>query len=345
MRGGNTIEERIDAGDMVGYIGDESILPDLAENLHIHPYVIRGAVSEALSRIGGPRALRVLTGEIDNRYFLQAWEYEELRRLGEAMGRLDGKEKKYYDLMRNRYEKGCKYSEGKPEPAMYFCMAWYGDDKCIDALINIMKTDMPEVQYMVADRLWEIGNKKAEEEMCMLVDYSKDQKLRKICTTSLGRRHAKVAVESLLDALGMGLALEASQALGAIKDMKADCITELKPLLLHKDDAVKLNAAFALARLGDKSGADAARAQLESKDKGTAAKAAAALVALGEEDGPAKLKAAWDKLDARERYWFIIDNLRLDPWALDFLKDRAASEPYPYIKRVAKDCVDELEKK
>ena len=160
---------------------------------------------------------------------------------------------------------------------MLFSMAWYGDDKAVGALVNMMKTSPPERQYLIAERLGEIGNKKSDEELCMLVDYSEDKKLKQVATISLGRRKAKLAAESLMDALTKGLELEASQALGMIGNKAA--AKELKPLLLHKTPAVKLNAAFALARLGDKSGAAAARAMLGDADPVTAAKAAATLLA------------------------------------------------------------------
>ena len=176
----------------------------------------------------------------------------------------------------------------------------------------------------------------------MLVDYSEDQKLRKICAISLGRRRAKLAVESLLDTLADKLELEASQALGMIGDKEA--IGDLKPLLLHKDAAVKLNVAFALARLGDKSGVGTARGQLESKDKLAKAKAASTLIAAGDEAGLPKLKEAWTQLDARERYWLIKDNLEGEPWAAPFLKNIAASDKYPGTRKTASEALTKAPK-
>lgn len=342
LKRGNRTETRCEAALMLGYIGDRSVLSDMAESFGYHPPEFGASIAEALGRLGGPRALRVMLTLLRNRYHLQAWNGEPLRQLGEAVGRIDHKEKKHYQFMRNRYETGCEYSEGKREPEMLFCMAWYGDDEAVAALVNMMKTGNPARQHLVAERLGEIGNKKADEEMCMLVDYSEDQKLRKICAISLGRRKAKLAVESLLDAVANKLELEASQALGMIGDKEA--IPELKPLLLHKSDAVKLNAAFALARLGDRSGVEFARGQLGSKDKLVKAKAAAALVAAGEEDGPAKLKEAWAPLDAKERYWFIVDNLSGDAWAAPFLKDLAANDKYPGTREAAKAALEKVNK-
>ena len=342
LKRGNRTETRSEAALMLGYIGDRSVLSDMAENFHTHPKEFAANMAEGLGRLGGPRALRVMLTLIRNRYRLQGWNGEPLRQLGEAVGRIDHKERKQYKLMRNRYDRGCEYSEGKREPEMLFCMAWYGDDKAIAALVNMMKTGNPARQHVVAERLGEIGNKKADEEMCMLVDYSEDQKLRKICAISLGRRKANLAVESLLDALANKLELEASQALGMIGDKEA--IPELKPLLLHKSGAVKLNAAFALARLGDKSSVEFARGQLGSKDKLVKAKAAAALVAAGEKDGPAKLKEAWTPLNAKERYWFIKDHLKGDAWAVPFLKDLAASDKYPGTRKAAKAALEKANK-
>ena len=332
---GNEIPTRKQAAEMLGYIGDPASLSDMAENYDAYPQDFSAVVAEALGRLGGPRALRVLTTLVSNRYLLQGHQWESFRQIGEAVGRIDHKTRTAYDLMLNRYEKGCQYSEGKPEDAMLVCMAWYGDDKAVGAIVNMMKTSPPEKQYLLAGRLGEIGNKKSDEELCMLVDYSEDKTLRQIAATSLGRRKAKLAVESLIDSLSKGLELESSQALGMIGDKSA--AKELKPLLA-KPNPVKLNAAFALARLGDKSGVDAARAMLADKDPVTAAKAAATLAAAGEEDGAAKLKAAWDKLDAKQRWWFLSDNLAGDAWAVPFLKDVAASDKYPGIKRNAAEA-------
>ncbi len=334
---GNEINVRIQAVEMLGYIGDPATLSDLAESVGGYPEEWPGPLFEALGRMGGPRALRVLTTLVNNRYLLQGYRWESYRRLGEAVGRIDHKDRTAYDLMRNRYEKGCQYAEGKSEDAMLFSMAWYGDDKAVGALVNMMKTSPPERQHLIAERLGELGNKKSDEELCMLVDYSEDKKLKAIAATSLGRRHAKLAAESLMDALSKGLELEASQALGMIGNKQA--VKELKPLLLHKTPAVKLNAAFAMARLGDKSGVDAARAMLADANAVTAAKAAATLLAAEEEDGLAKLKAAWDKLNAKERYWFIKDNLEGDAWAVQFLKDVAQGDKFPGIKRAAGEAV------
>lgn len=342
MRRRGNQRSRAEAYEMLGYIGDPSVLSDLSESMHVHPYALRGNVVEAVGRIGGPKATRILITEIRNRYYLQGWPNEALRLLGEAMGRMDGKEKKHYKLMRNRYVKGCKYSEGKPEPEMYFCMAWYGDQKSIGALINWMKTGSPARRHLVAERLGEIGNKKADEEMCMLVDYSEDQKLRKICAISLGRRRAKLAVESLLDALADKLELEASQALGMIGDTEA--VEDLKPLLKHKSAPVRLNVAFALARLGDKSGVDVAKAQLASKNKLAAAKAAATLIAAGDDAGMPKLKEAWKKLNAKERYWFINDNLAGGAWATPFLTHVSANDKYPGTRKAAKATLAKTKK-
>ena len=330
---GNEISVRIQAVEMLGYIGDPATLSDLAENLGPYPEEWPGHLAEALGRMGGPRALRVLTTLVNDRYLLQGYKWESFRQIGEAVGRIDRKDRTAYELMRNRYEKGCQYSEGKSEDAMLFSMAWYGDDKAVGALVNMMKTSPPERQYLIAERLGEIGNKKSDEELCMLVDYSEDKKLKQVATISLGRRKAKLAAESLMDALTKGLELEASQALGMIGNKAA--AKELKPLLLHKTPAVKLNAAFALARLGDKSGAAAARAMLGDADPVTAAKAAATLLAASEEDGPAALKKAWDKLDAKQRYWFLKDNLEGDAWASAFLKDVGQTDKFPGIKRAA----------
>ncbi len=332
---GNEIPTRKQAAEMLGYIGDPATLSDMAENYDTYPQDFAEVMSEALGRLGGPRALRVITTLVNNRYILQGHQWESFRQIGEAVGRIDHKDRTAYDLMRNRYEKGCQYSEGKPEDAMLFCMAWYGDDKAVVAIVNMMKTSPPEKQYLLAGRLGEIGNKKSDEELCMLVDYSEDQKLRKIAATSLGRRKAKLAAESLMDSLSKGLELESSQALGMIGNKSA--VTELKGLLA-KPNPVKLNVAFALARLGDKSGVDTARAMLDDKDPVTAAKAAATLLAAGEEDGMAKLKAAWDKLDAKQRWWFLADNLAGDAWAVPFLKDVAANDKYPGIKRNAAEA-------
>ncbi|HUU42449.1 MAG TPA: HEAT repeat domain-containing protein [Planctomycetota bacterium] len=338
MRTAGDWKDRADAAEMLGYIGDQQALSDMAECFSYHPPEFGVKITEGLGRLGGPRALRVLTTLINNRYLLQGWNEEPLRQLGEAVGRIDHRKKQVYDLMRNRYEKGCEYSESRPEPEMLFCLAWYGDDKAIGALVNEMKTARPDRQRLVAERLGEIGNRKADEEMTMLVDYSKDLELRKICAVSLGRRRATLAVESLLDALHTNLELEAAQALGMIGDREA--VPELKPLLKHKDAAVRLNAAFALARLGDKSGVDVAKAELGSKDKRVAAKAAAALVAAGEDGAVDKLKAAWKPLDAKERYWFIIDNLRGDAWAEPFLKDVAANDKYPGTRQTASEALE-----
>ena len=332
---GNEIPTRKQAAEMLGYIGDPASLSDMAENYEGYPQDFSAVVAEALGRMGGSRALRVLTTLVGNRYLLQGHEWESLRQIGEAVGRIDHKDRAQFELMLNRYEKGCKYSEGKTEDAMLFCMAWYGDDKAVGAIVNMMKTSPPEKQYLLAERLGEIGNKKSDEELCMLVDYSEDKTLRKIAATSLGRRKAKLAVESLIDSLSKGLELESSQALGMIGDKSA--VTELKGLLA-KPNPVKLNVAFALARLGDKSGVEAARAMLADKDPVAAAKAAATLAAAGEEDGMAKLKAAWDKLNAKERWWFLADNLAGDAWALPFLKDVAANDKYPGIKRNAAEA-------
>ncbi len=329
--------QRMQAVEMLGYIGDPATLPDLAETLSPYPPPFGEKIAEALGRMGGPRGLRVLTTLIKNRYYLQGWHWEGFRQLGESVGRIDHKDRAEYDLMRNRYEKGCQYSEGKPEDAMLFCMAWYGDDKAVAALVNMMKTSPPERAHLIADRLGEIGNKKSDEELCMLVDYSEDQKLRKIAATSLGRRRAKLGVESLVDSLSKGLEVESPQALGMIGDKGV--VKELKPLLTNANAAAKLNVAFALARLGDKSGVDVARGMLADKDTATATKAAATLVAAGEEDGTAKLKAAWDKLNAKERYWFLKDNLEGDAWAVPFLKDVAANDKYPGIKRNAAEAI------
>ncbi|HUW57560.1 MAG TPA: HEAT repeat domain-containing protein [Planctomycetota bacterium] len=326
------------AAEMLGYVGDQAVLSDMAECFNWHPPEFAEKITEALGRLGGERALRVLTTLLRNRYHLQGWNGEQLRLLGEAVGRIDHEKKEVLDLMRNRHEKGCEYSEGKPEPEMLFCMAWYGDDKAVAALVNEMKTADPKRQHLVAERLGEIGNRKADEEMCMLVDYSEDKTLRKVCALSLGRRRARLAVESLLDALAAGLELEASQALGMIGDRQA--VAELKPLLLHKSDVVKLNVAFALARLGDKSGVEFAKGQLESQDTLTKTKAAATLLAAGEENGLAKLKEVWTTLDAKERYWFIMDNLKGDAWATDFLKEVAASDKYPGTRQTAAEALE-----
>ena len=328
--------QRMEAAEMLGYIGDPATLSDFAEVLSPYPPPFSEKVAEALGRMGGPRALRVLTTLIKDRYLLQGYQWEAFRQLGEAVGRIDHKDRAEYALMRNRYEKGCQYSEGKSEDAMLFCMAWYGDEKAVGALVNMMKTGSPERQHLVADRLGEIGNKKSDEELCMLVDYSEDKKLKQIAAMSLGRRHAKLAVESLRDVLSKDLELEASQALGMIGDKEA--VADLRPLLMHKDPAVKLNAAFALARLGDKSGVETAGGLVASTDKLVAAKAAATLLAALDESGLAKLKEAWAKLNAKERYWFIKDNLEGDAWAAAFLKDVAAGDKYPGTKRAAAEA-------
>jgi len=338
----NRLPVRCEAAVMLGHIGDRSILSDMAENFGTYPQEFAGRISEGLGRLGGPRALRVMLTLVRSRYHLQGWNGDALRRLGDAIGRIDHVDRKNYKLMQNRYVRGCEYSEGKPEPEMYYCMAWYGDEKAIAALVNWMKTGKPSLQHYVADRLWEIGNKKADEEMCMLVDYSEDKKLRQICAISLGRRKATLAVESLLDALAAGLEPEAAQALGMIGDKEA--IPELKPLLKHKNDTVKLNAAFALARLGDKSGLEIVKRELASKNKLTAAKAAAALLAAGDEEGTARLKAAWKPLDAKERYWFIIDNLRGDAWSVPYLKHVAANDKYPGTRRAAAEALKKAPK-
>lgn len=322
---------RAAAAEMLGYIGDESALSDLAENVQAYPQTIRVGVVESLGRLGGPRAIRVLTETLTNRYLLQEWNEDALRTLSEAFGRIGDKET--LPLVRKFYEKGCKYSEGKPEPEMLWGLAVFGDEKAIETIVNWMKTGDPARRKLAADRLGFVGNRKSEEELCMILDYSEDQALRQVAARSLGRRRSKVALDSLLDALRGATTAEAAHALGMLGNPEA--VGDLKPLLASSDQSVALEAAFALARLGDKSGLEVVRKRLDDKDVLIQAKAAAALVAVGDEAGTAALKKAWDQMDAKQRHWFIRDNLAGDKWALPFLKDLAANDKYPGIRKLA----------
>lgn len=344
MKRGHPDDVRMHAAEMLGYIGDRSVLPDLAENARTYPMNVRAKIVEAMGRMGGPKALRALVTEISNRYLLQGWDWESRHQLGEAIARMDHKDRKHFDLIKNRFEKGCEYSEGKPEPAMHFAMAWYGVEANVESILNWVKTDKPAMQYMCAERLGILGNKKSDEAFCMILDYGKDIKLRRIIAIALGRRRAKLALESLMDAMyeDEGVPAEAAQALGMLGDKEA--IEELQEHLDAKDPNVRLNVAFAMARLGDKRGLDYAKTQLASKDPERKAKAAATLLADGEADGLAKLKEAWNDLDPKQRYWFIFDNLAGETWALPFLEDLAANERYPGIKRYAEEKVGELKK-
>jgi HEAT repeat protein len=253
--------------------------------------------------------------------------------LGEAMARIDREKREQFELVKNRYEKGCEYSEGKPEPAMHFGMAIYGSDESVQSIVNWMNTEKPEMRYFCAEKLGFMGNRKSDGALCMILEYDKDVKLRRIAATALGRRRSKEGRESVIYALDDRLKLETAQALGMIGDPAS--VAPLKEHLKDPDPAVRLNVAFALARLGDKSGVDEAKAQLGSKEPLVAAKAAATLIAAGDAAGTEKLKEAWGQLDARQRYWFILDNLAGDKWALPVLKDLAANDKYPGIKRFA----------
>ena len=90
---GNEISVRIQAVEMLGYIGDPATLSDLAENLGPYPEEWPGHLAEALGRMGGPRALRVLTTLVNDRYLLQGYKWESFRQIGEAVGRIDRKDR------------------------------------------------------------------------------------------------------------------------------------------------------------------------------------------------------------------------------------------------------------
>jgi HEAT repeat protein len=142
-----------------------------------------------------------------------------------------------------------------------------GDLRAIDPLISALSDKARRVKQEAADSLGKLKDpeKKAVEPLIKVLK-DKDSGVRMFAARALGRIGDERAATPLINTLSdkdEGVRQWGCDAIGILGIRSPEVIEPLKRLLEHRNKRIKLGAAGALGRLGDKSGFDIAMDILE----------------------------------------------------------------------------------